>query len=191
MFTNLIINAKDAMPKGGQIVIRTANCHAQDKFQCPCWQAHAGEYVKIEISDNGIGIPEGIVENIFEPFFTTKGEGKGTGLGLAICKGIVLNHGGKIWVKSKPGKGSTFAFTLRYKSRIGTKKRSVELFHFNQEETLYKFSQRIVEAGYELREGMGNKLLEADLLRQDGRLKSHISLKDLEKKGYIKKVTVS
>ena len=149
----------------------------------------------IKVIDTGTGIAKEDQKRIFNPFEQVDSSRsrnyEGTGLGLAICKGIVLNHGGKIWVKSEPGKGSTFAFTLHYKSKIGTKKKSVELFHFGQEETLYKFSQRIVEAGYELKEGKGSELLEADLLRQDGRPKSHISLKDLEKKGYIKKMRTS
>lgn len=149
----------------------------------------------ITVTDTGIGIAKEDQKRIFNPFEQVDSSRsrnyEGTGLGLAICKGIVVNHGGRIWVKSEPGKGSTFAFTLRYNSKIGTKKKRVELFHYDQEETLYKFSQRIVEAGYELKEGMGSRLLEADLLRQDGRTKSHLSLKDLEKKGYIKKAGLS
>jgi two-component system, NtrC family, sensor kinase len=91
---NLISNAMDAVdPEGGVIKIKTRV---------------DGDHVKIEVADNGHGIPEAQLERIFEPFFTTKPVGKGTGLGLPICYGIVKKHGGNIIVESQPGVGSRF-----------------------------------------------------------------------------------
>ncbi len=93
---NLVLNAQDAMPEGGQLRIRTC---AQDGR------------VHLQVADTGSGIPPEVMEHLFEPFFTTKGE-QGTGLGLAICDSIVRDHGGEIRVESRPGQGSTFTVIL-------------------------------------------------------------------------------
>jgi len=97
VFLNLIVNASQAMPQGGDITIHT-QCH-QD--QCI-----------IRVEDTGPGISEEIQENIFEPFFTTKAVGEGTGLGLAISQDIIRRHGGEITVQSQPGKGTIFTISL-------------------------------------------------------------------------------
>lgn len=108
VLTNIIINAKDAMPKGGTLTVRTADLHLKNGDGRYDGQFEPGLFVEIAISDTGIGIPQELLMTIFEPFFTTKGEGKGTGLGLATAYGIIKNHKGHITVESKPGQGATF-----------------------------------------------------------------------------------
>ncbi|MCP4724393.1 MAG: response regulator, partial [bacterium] len=112
VFTNLMINAKDAMPNGGDLRIKTENCEIDSQYA----EAHSdfppGFYVKITVTDNGIGMAKEVVEHIFEPFYSTKGEGKGSGLGLAMVYGIVKNHGGHIHIFSEPGLGSTFTIYI-------------------------------------------------------------------------------
>jgi PAS domain S-box-containing protein len=108
LIINLCVNARDAMPKGGELVIRTKNVVVdEDYIQNHPW-ALPGDYVCILISDSGEGIPPEIIDKIFDPFFTTKEHGKGTGLGLATVYGIVKQHNGMIHVYSELGKGTTF-----------------------------------------------------------------------------------
>lgn len=105
---NLCVNARDAMPDGGTITIKTSNMCIDDKFSRVNPGSLPGEYVLLEVSDTGDGIPEDLLDHIFEPFFTTKEQGKGTGLGLAIVYGIVKNHKGYITCHSHTGLGTTF-----------------------------------------------------------------------------------
>jgi signal transduction histidine kinase/HAMP domain-containing protein len=105
---NLVVNARDAMPDGGKIEIRTEEVSVDEEYCKYYTWAKPGNYVAISVSDTGIGIPEDIRHRIFEPFFTTKEFGKGTGLGLAITYSIVKNHGGWINLYSEVGKGSEF-----------------------------------------------------------------------------------
>jgi CheY-like chemotaxis protein len=112
VLVNLIINSRDAMPNGGRIMIETKNVTLGQKLASQHWEIPLGEYVVMEISDTGIGIPEDILPYIFEPFFTTKEVGEGTGLGLSICSGIVSQSDGIIIVDSKPDEGSSFKVFL-------------------------------------------------------------------------------
>ncbi|HEV7891798.1 MAG TPA: ATP-binding protein [Pyrinomonadaceae bacterium] len=98
IFTNLLLNARDAIPDGGHITLRTS--------------ADEREMVNVEVRDTGIGIAPENVARIYDPFFTTKGVGRGTGLGLAVSYGIVQEHSGHIAVESAPGRGTTFRITL-------------------------------------------------------------------------------
>jgi PAS domain S-box-containing protein len=109
---NLIVNAKDAMPKGGRILLTTS--HEKISKNMPNMPAYVqpGDYVQISVTDTGCGIPENLVQKIFEPFFTTKEQGKGTGLGLSMCYGAVMEHKGHIMIQSKIGYGSTFIILL-------------------------------------------------------------------------------
>jgi len=109
---NLAVNARDAMPDGGKLIIRTSNEKIEADYARMKPQAKVGDYVCLEVSDTGCGIPEKILPRIFEPFFTTKGSEKGTGLGLATVYGIVQQHQGWVGVYSEEGKGTTFRVYL-------------------------------------------------------------------------------
>ena len=105
---NLTTNARDAMPTGGRLTIRTSSIEIDDKFHKEHGFGSSGMYVLIAVSDTGIGMEDKTKDRIFEPFFTTKMLGKGSGLGLAVTYGIVKQHNGFIEVESVPGKGATF-----------------------------------------------------------------------------------
>ncbi|HEY4141274.1 MAG TPA: response regulator, partial [Pseudolabrys sp.] len=111
VIVNLAVNARDAMPNGGTIGIRTTNVTADECARL----AHKGmpnaDYVLVEVTDTGTGIPSDIIDKIFEPFFSTKEVGKGTGLGLSTVYGIVKQTGGFVYVNSKPG-NTTFSIFL-------------------------------------------------------------------------------
>jgi two-component system, cell cycle sensor histidine kinase and response regulator CckA len=109
---NLVLNARDAMPKGGKVVIETANAELDEMHAGPRAGLRPGTYVKLSVSDNGEGMNNETSSHIFEPFFTTKEPGKGTGLGLSTVYGIVKQSGGYIAVETAVGKGTTFHIYL-------------------------------------------------------------------------------
>ena len=102
VLSNLVVNAKDSMPNGGQLILRTRHVPAPDGVH---------GWVRIVVADSGTGIARDLLQTMFEPFVSTKGE-KGTGLGLWIVKGILENHGGKLRVRSREAKGTIFKLEL-------------------------------------------------------------------------------
>ncbi|MBI3699989.1 MAG: PAS domain-containing protein [Afipia sp.] len=121
VIVNLAVNARDAMPDGGKLTIKTANVPAKDAERPQYKGMPAADYVLIEVSDTGTGIPPEIVDKIFEPFFSTKEVGKGTGLGLSTVYGIVKQTGGFVYVDSVANLGTTFRIFLpRYSPEADT-----------------------------------------------------------------------
>ncbi len=112
VIVNLCVNARDAMSDGGRLTIHTANVSERDALIRNNATIAPGEYVLLEVTDTGCGIPQELLEKIFEPFFTTKEVGKGTGLGLSTVYGIVKQTGGYIFPESEPGQGTTFRIFL-------------------------------------------------------------------------------
>ncbi|WP_244574483.1 cell cycle histidine kinase CckA [Cohaesibacter sp. ES.047] len=112
VIVNLAVNARDAMPEGGQLTIQTRNLSEDETMQMPYKQLEPGEYVLLEVLDSGTGIPPDIRDKIFEPFFSTKDVGKGTGLGLSTVYGIIKQTGGFIFLESEMGQGTTFRIFL-------------------------------------------------------------------------------
>jgi two-component system cell cycle sensor histidine kinase/response regulator CckA len=112
VIVNLAVNARDAMPNGGKLTVRTSNVTAQESMRFNAKGMPAADYVQVEVADTGVGIPPNIIGKIFEPFFSTKEVGKGTGLGLSTVYGIIKQTGGFVYVDSVEHKGTVFRIFL-------------------------------------------------------------------------------
>jgi two-component system, cell cycle sensor histidine kinase and response regulator CckA len=152
---NLVLNARDAMPTGGRIIIETREAELDEDYVSLHRGSNAGQYVVLAVSDTGCGMNESIQLQIFEPFFTTKGGGHGTGLGLSTVYGIVKQSEGNILVYSEPGKGTTFKI---YFPRVGEKAEALVLSNEGAEPRGRSETILVVEDDKTLRELTGRLL---------------------------------
>src|ERR1022692_4531804 len=109
---NLAVNARDAMPAGGKLIIATAGTNVDADYAASRVGLTPGRYISLKVSDTGTGMPQDVIDRAFEPFFTTKAKGDGTGLGLATVYGIITQAGGYVQIYSEPGLGTTFTILL-------------------------------------------------------------------------------
>jgi CheY-like chemotaxis protein len=159
---NLFVNSWQAMPDGGVLSIATANITLDANYVKP-FQVEPGRYVKLSVTDTGLGMDEKIQKRIFEPFFTTKEMGRGTGLGLATVYGIIKNHGGFIEVNSKKGDGTTFNVYLpATEIEVVEEKRADEaLVRGSENVLLVDDEDLIIDVGEQILKRMGYTVLVA------------------------------
>jgi PAS domain S-box-containing protein len=161
-FLNLYVNAWQAMPGGGHLYIEAQNV-TLDKNYLKSYSVDPGRYVKVSVTDTGVGMDEKTMKRIFEPFFTTKEMGRGTGLGLASVYGIVRGHKGFINVYSQVGHGTTFNIYLPASKKAGEKLARVpeELLRGNETILLVDDEEMIINVGKEILETLGYKVIVA------------------------------
>ena len=187
---NLVVNARDAMPDGGTLIIETQGLYLDESFHQQHPEVTPGNYVLLAVSDAGQGMDEETQAQVFEPFFTTKEAGKGTGLGLSTVYGIVKQSGGFIWVYSEPEQGTTFKIYLP--QLTGTKKQQESLREKKEpmggtetillvedEESLRKMAGRILEGyGYSVIEAK-NGIEALEIATKGDRLKIDLLVTDV------------
>ncbi len=146
---NLVVNARDAMPQGGDLIVKTEKVRFEKEPVAQFAPQHTGDFVMLSVIDTGIGIEDKIFEQIFEPFFTTKQVGVGTGLGLSTVYGIVKQSGGYIWVNSAVGKGAEFKVYLPYveeKAAAKKERKAPEQFPYGTETILLVEDEEMVRS---------------------------------------------
>ena len=162
---NLAVNARDAMPGGGKLVIETLNAELTESDMNRYRYVIPGPYILLKVSDTGCGMDAELQSHIFEPFFTTKEKGKGTGLGLATVYGVIKQSGGYIWVESEVGKGTTFKVFLprveeqhdavsKHEKPQQTTRHSCAILVVEDEDSLRKLTRNILQ-------GAGHTVMEA------------------------------
>ena len=162
---NLAVNARDAMPNGGKLVIETANLDLEPSYTSMHPLMKPGPYIRLAVTDNGTGMDAETQSHIFEPFFTTKDKGKGTGLGLATVYGIVKQSGGFIWVYSELGKGTSFKIYLprldQPEEYTGTPRPAIEAPMGTETVLLAEDEQDVREIARDFLESGGYRVIEA------------------------------
>jgi len=160
---NLAVNSRDAMPKGGKLIIETSNADLDSAYSVSHPVVKPGRYVLLAVSDTGIGMDAETQAHIFEPFFTTKEQGKGTGLGLATVYGVVKQSGGFIWVYSEVGKGATFKIYLprvdEAAESVGQAQTSTQVMRGTETVLLAEDEQDVCEVAREFLESAGYTVL--------------------------------
>jgi CheY-like chemotaxis protein len=157
---NLYVNAWQAMPGRGELYLETENVTLDEDFVRP-FGVPPGRYVRMSVTDTGVGMDEETKGRLFEPFFTTKGMGRGTGLGLASVYGIIKNHRGIIDVYSEKGEGTVFNiyFPASLKDHIRTKEVEENLLMGNETLLLVDDEEAVIEVGRQMLEKLGYKVL--------------------------------
>ena len=183
VLVNLVVNARDALPRGGTLELRTSAFTADEEACRQVVGLRPGRHVRLDASDDGEGMDEATLRQVFDPFFTTKEQGRGTGLGLATVRGIVEQHGGAIWATSAPGRGATFTICLPLADGEPTapqeaaptvRTRGTELILLAEDDPLVRGAARRIleEDGYSVR-AAGNA---AEALRLAGELEHQPAL---------------
>ena len=188
---NLVVNARDAMPNGGKLIIETQNKELDETYTHSHFSVIPGRYVILSVSDTGCGIPPEVIEKIFDPFFTTKMKDKGTGLGLSTVYGIIKQSGGYIWVYSEPGQGTTFKIylpqvneeetdvPLKRNEAVDFPRGSETILLVEDEDSLRSLAVRILnELGYKVH-GAANGGEAIKLAREHKGEKIHLLITDL------------
>jgi two-component system, cell cycle sensor histidine kinase and response regulator CckA len=184
ILVNLVVNARDAMPQGGQITIETRNVELDDTYTSEHAPVVAGRYVMLSVGDNGVGMNRDTKEHAFDPFFTTKEAGKGTGLGLATVYGIVKQSGGYVWIYSEPTLGTTlkiyfpevsataaFSTSEPRVSSKDTKRGSETILLVEDEEAVRGLASRILEKqGYRVIAAQHGREAMEIAAKEDGRI---------------------
>jgi CheY-like chemotaxis protein len=157
---NLYVNAAHAMPAGGDLYVQTQDVTLDQAYVKPDGVA-SGEYVKISVTDTGMGMDEATQQRIFEPFFSTKEMGRGTGLGLAFAYGIIKNHGGLIRVRSEKGRGTTFNLYLPASQKAVQREepRPSEVLRGTETILLVDDEAFIIDIGVEMLKALGYEVL--------------------------------
>lgn len=161
---NLCVNAQDAMPDGGKLILETALVELDSKYTKDHPSSRAGQYVMLAVTDTGIGMDESIQKQVFDPFFSTKGD-LGTGLGLSTVYGIVKQHDGTIWIYSEPGKGTTIKVYLpktdEQPMEIGSNEIGIEKLKGSETILIVEDSESVRNLSCDILERQGYRVLSA------------------------------